>query len=254
MTRSINIEQDIVMSTKLRIRAFVFRMDLANKIFSLSSVYTVTLLLGRWQPSAMTFKSNWILSKSISCLISIFSSILFKYIIFNWLAVSFFLLVSFIKASIAFKRDIECVVNRICNLSLYAYFRKTFNSSTCEAGYIVASNSSIAKIPPLYCPGYLSFNLLNENKAKIILPRLSCPIEFWFQSYKLVDTPKDRLFFDVIAVAEDIGVWVINILLCNSLNSSNSSAVKSVSSVKTFTSSAVGTKRFKLKKIVGKDK
>ena len=37
---------------------------------------------------------------------------------------------------------------------------------------------SMARIPPLYCWGYLSCNLLKENNAKIILPRLSCPIEF----------------------------------------------------------------------------
>ena len=43
---------------------------------------------------------------------------------------------------------------------------------------VVASISSMAKIPPLYCRGYLSCNLLKENNAKIILPKLSCPIEF----------------------------------------------------------------------------
>ena len=52
------------------------------------------------------------------------------------------------------------------------------SNSTCEAGYIVASNSSIAKIPPLYCLGYFSCSLLKENNASIIFPILSCPIEF----------------------------------------------------------------------------
>lgn len=46
---------------------------------------------------------------------------------------------------------------------------------------------------------------------------------------------------------------MINILLCNCLNSFNSSTVNRESSVMILDSSAAGTNRFKLKNIVGND-
>ena len=97
----------------------------------------------------------------------------------------------------------------------------------------------------------MSLSLLKENKANKIFARLSCPIEFWFQSYNAVLTPIDCLLVEEIPVVDVISVLEIKILLCNSLNFATSAGVNNVSSVLTVFSSASGTNRFKLRNIVG---